>query len=91
MATACTAGARGERREAPGRVVWGQSRGALSGFARGAARGLARWPAPVYGAVTARNRERSEERDTVNGIFVIRSKFNIHSVNSIFLLLLCLK
>ena len=71
-------------------MVWGQSRGARSGFARGAARGPARWPAPVYGAVTARNRERSEERDG-DGSFVNKMKFKILFVNSVFLLLPVLK
>jgi len=64
--------------------------GAQSGFARGAAHVPTRWLAPAYGAVTARNRERREERDG-DGSFVNKTKFKVLFVNSVFLLLPVLK
>ena len=45
----------------------------------------------VHGAVTARNRERREERDGGDGSFVNKMKFNVLFVNSIFLFLPVLK
>ena len=81
-----TRGARDERGRRQGLPVWAKPGAREGGFGRGSARGRP-VAAPAANAVTARNRE----GDGGEGKTVIRSKFKIYFVNSIFLLLHGLK
>ena len=57
----------------------------------GARRVAGQVAAPAFGAVTARNRERREEREGGGGSFVNKMKFKVLFVNLAFLLFSVLK
>ena len=75
---------RGERRKgggawralvAPGKVVWGNTRGARGGLGLGLGTCPPRWPAPAYGVASGRGAGRREVEEPASGNLVNKPKF----------------